>query len=239
MADSNDDRTIWTCPACGKRFSVPRHLKPPAKCRECKQQTASRGTRDTPPLGIAGERLSNTSAKQSSLVPAGDSSGEERNPQRGLFYEAPDVVIGADESSRLGGAVDVPIWHWFVLVPAGLFLWGMGIDYLGVVVGGLTGIAMPAPPTGSGSRSRTTWILLRVACVWILVFVAYFSFRPYVYPLHSADDLGVLRPVEVERLSREGRSLLYYTTLIQSLLSFMLGLLIAHTPVSVKRNGFV
>ncbi len=40
MPESPEEKTVWACPQCGKRFRVPSHLKPPAKCRECKQKTA-------------------------------------------------------------------------------------------------------------------------------------------------------------------------------------------------------
>lgn len=45
MPDSTEETTIWACPQCGKRFRVPIHLKPPAKCRECRQAVDEHGRR--------------------------------------------------------------------------------------------------------------------------------------------------------------------------------------------------
>ena len=45
MPESPEEKTIWACPQCGKRFRVPSRLKPPAQCRECRQAVDEHGRR--------------------------------------------------------------------------------------------------------------------------------------------------------------------------------------------------
>jgi DNA-directed RNA polymerase subunit RPC12/RpoP len=52
MPDSTEETTIWACPQCGKRFRVPSRLKPPAKCRECKQRTALAHVEPVPTIEV-------------------------------------------------------------------------------------------------------------------------------------------------------------------------------------------
>ena len=244
MPESPEEKIVWACPQCGKRFRVPSRLNPPSQCRECRSASSEQfggsptrtvsPSRPKAPLGIPGQRHPDAHQSGTSDKSLAHYRDETDSPRGRLF-------TGSSTNPDPQDLRAVPVWQWFVGVPAALFVWGIGPDFMACVSGSVTGLCAPVISQSGESKSPSILRVLAVIGIWAAAFGVYFSIRRYLFPWQVQDEDGFTSSVNTGTLSSDMNNVLNGLMLLQSLLSFMLGIAIGHaeatSSVVSRRRG--